>query len=93
MPRAAQDLAPPQIPVLTRGARDDESAEHPLAQRSALMRTGVAEREELTADIEYAYRPALERHDAAAAGRDLCGCCYPVLQFSGSPYSALALEE
>jgi len=57
------------------------------------MGTDVAQGEELPADIEYPYRAAFQRDDAATAGRDVCGWRYRVLQLSGSLYSALALPE
>src|SRR5215467_2368316 len=76
MPGAAQDLAPPQIPVFTGRARHDEPAEHALTQRPTLMGTDVAQGEELPADIEYPYRAAFQRDDAATAGRDVCGWRY-----------------
>ena len=70
MPRAAEDLAPAQVPVLSGSAGHDEPAEDALTQRTALVWTDVAQCEELAADVEDTDRAALQRQDSAVASRD-----------------------
>jgi hypothetical protein len=53
----------------------------------------VAQRKEFASDIEDADGSALQRHDSAAARRNLRSGCHDVLQSSGSPYSAIALAR
>jgi hypothetical protein len=93
VPRAAEYLSPPQVPVLSGGARHDEPAQNPLAQRTALMWAHVAQRKELASDVEDADGSALQRHDSAAARLDLRSGRYDMLQRLGSPYSAIALAR
>jgi hypothetical protein len=93
MPRAAEYLSPAQVAVLPGGARHDEPAQNPLAQRTALMWAHVAQRKEFASDIEDADGSALQRHDSAAARRNLRSGCHDVFQSYGSPYSAMALAR
>src|SRR4029079_8592876 len=67
--------------------------DHPAgAQRSALMRAAVGQREILAVEIEHADLAAVDADDLAIARRDIDGAGDD-LPLHGSPYSALALSR
>ena len=69
--RAADDLARALVVVLARPIRRDRAHGHALAERAALVRAAVADREVLAADVEDADRAACDLDDAARPGRQL----------------------
>jgi hypothetical protein len=71
VPRAAEDFTLAAVGVLARRLGDDEAGDAPRAERPALMRATVAQREELPADIENTDRPPGDRDNLVRAGRNL----------------------
>src|SRR5262245_58743857 len=72
MPWAAQHLALPLVGDLGAGHGGPHEAGQPsLAERPALVRAAVAQREQLALDVEDADLPASHFDDLARADRDL----------------------
>src|SRR6185437_8480635 len=71
VPRAAQHLALPYQAELAGTIRLGETDEHATAQRRALVRAAIYQREMLAADVEHADLAALHRDDLAVPRRDL----------------------
>src|SRR5947209_6094175 len=71
MPGTANDLAAALVTILagTRGLH--QPGQPSLAEAAALVRTAVAQREELTAEVEHHDGAPGDRHQLAAARRDL----------------------
>ena len=85
MPGATNELPAPAELIGTRLARLDKADDASLAQRGAVVRAAVSDREILAADIEDADFPALDRHQHALTRRNLLDGCDDVPRHPSSP--------
>ena len=94
VPRAAHDVAGPPALVLAGSRPGDRAPDLPLAQRPALVRAAVAQREELAVDVEDADRATPDLDDLAPARRDLADRATTVVaSHRRDRYSAWALSR
>src|SRR5713226_7536849 len=92
MPRAAQEFLIPIKAVAARPGGRDERPDAALAQRPALVRAAVGEREILSADVEHADLAARDGDELALSRRDIARAG-DHLTLHGRLYNARALSR